>query len=191
MERNVGLLGAVIYKPGISFRNAGLARPATIVRKNPWFYQKMTGGPMTKRAKLRRWKSGKMARYRAVWNRGARQAGADKLGLSLGEVPNYMEIGLGEIPGPTAKQNTMNRGPLGFLENILSTGMTGADQYLKIVRQREQERTQMALAKIKTYKEATEPGYATAGMFGGTTPLVIGTGVAAVVIVAMLAGKGK
>lgn len=154
----MGYLGDIVYKPGISFRNAPLARPATQIRRRPWFYQPMSGGPMTKQAKLRRWDQGNIRRYRTVWNRGAKMVRADKLGHAMVDVPNYDEIGLGQAPGPTDTLSTLKRDPLGFLSNILSVGAESASKVAESMQRREEERIVAAQAQIRSLQlpEAAE-----------------------------------
>ena len=175
-------LGDIVYKPGYSFRNTPLVRPVTKIRRDPWFYERMTGGPQTKSAKIRRWRGGNLNRYKAVWHRGMRQAVADKLGHALNEMPSYDEYQLGQAPGPTDTVKTSTRDPLGFLSNILTQGAETAGKIVGSIQKQEEERIKEAQAQIQFYTQQAakraEAAARTAGQVAVQNwPILVGVGI--------------
>jgi len=138
----------VLYQPGISFRNPKLVRIATNPKVEPWFYSEQVPGPLSVTAKLKRWdKTSKLKRYNAVWNRQAKQRVAEKLGAYFHDVPTLQE--LGEAPAATKETAATSRGPLGFLENLISAGTQVATGVTNIIANREQQKQQMAMAQFQ------------------------------------------
>ncbi len=170
----LGLLSDVVYKPGYSFRNSPLARPVARVRRRPWFYNDFGGGPQSGAAKIRRWRGGRLNRYRAVWKRGLKQAQSDKLGFGFIDMPNYEEIGLGAIPGPTDTMKTTARNWWGDLTNVLVEGSKYAGQIITGIEKRDRERTAEAEGQIQVYERAREAG-AMIGRFSmANWPYIVG-----------------
>ena len=140
-----------LYQPGISFRNPRVVRPATGDRTQPWFYQETVPGPLSMKAKLKRWeRKPNLTRYSAVWNRAAKQRNVEKLGAYFHDVPTVQE--LGAAPAPT-KESTTTRSPLGFLENLISTGVDVASGVTNVIEQREAQKQREATAKLQTYQQ--------------------------------------
>jgi hypothetical protein len=140
----------VLYQPGISFKNPKYTRPATRVRGNPWFYEQQVPGPLSASSKLKRWeKSPELHRYKAVWNRQAKQRVAANLGAYFQDMPTAQELGLGQAPPATSPTATTSRSPLGFLENLVSSGLKVATGVTDILANREAQKQEMAVAQIQ------------------------------------------
>lgn len=167
-------LADVVYRPGYSFRNSPLARPVTRVRSRPWFYNEFAGGPQTITAKRRRWSGGNLNRYRAVWKRGLKQAQSDKLGYGFVDMPNFEEMGLGAVPGPTDQVKTTERNWWGDLTNVLTTGAETAGQVITGLEKREREKTAEYEGQIRVFEQARAAAGA-AGRFGTENwPFILG-----------------
>jgi hypothetical protein len=137
-----------LYQPGISFRNAKLVRTVTSPRSEPWFYSDQVPGPLSVSSKLKRWdKTSSLNRYKAVWNRKAKQRVAEKLGAYFHDVPSLQE--LGEAPAATKETTATSRGPLGFLENLISAGAQVATGVTDIIANRELQKQQTAMAQYQ------------------------------------------
>jgi len=148
----------ILYQPGISFRNPKLVQIATAPKERPWFYQQQLPGPLSVSAKLKKWEAApNLRKYKAVWNRQAKQRQVEKLGAYFHDVPTMHE--LGEAPPATKETTATSRGPLGFLENLLSAGAQVATGVTDIIANREAQKQQVAMAQI----QASRPFF-----FGGS-----------------------
>lgn len=85
-------LAEIMYQPGISFRNSGVAIPVTIVRKKPWFAGPWGSGPLTRLAKASAWNTGNLGRRKPVWNRNMKAEQTARLGVLHQEVPGFDEL---------------------------------------------------------------------------------------------------
>ncbi len=85
-------LAEIMYKPGLSFRNSGVAIPVTVVRKKPWFAGPWGSGPLTRLAKAGAWNTGNLSRRKPVWNRNMKQVQTSRLGVLHQEVPGFSEL---------------------------------------------------------------------------------------------------
>lgn len=140
----------ILYQPGISYTNPKVVRVAAPVRSNPWFWEEKGVGPLSASSKLRKWDGNTpLKKYKAVWNRGAKQRNVQKLGAYFHDVPTMNE--LGEAPPATAETSTTTRGPLGFLENLISVGQQAATGITDVLQKREVQKTQAALAQSRAY----------------------------------------
>lgn len=137
-----------LYQPGISFKNPRLIRPVATPKLRPWFYEQQLPGPLSATSKLKKWeKAPDLRRYKAVWSRQAKQRNMEKLGAYFHDVPTLQE--LGEAPAATKETASTSRGPLGFLENIVSTGVQVATGVTDIIANRETQKQQVAMAQIQ------------------------------------------
>jgi len=140
----------ILYQPGISFTNPGIVRISAPVRGNPWFYERQGVGPLASSSKLKRFEaSGPLRRYKAVWNRSAKQRNLDKLGAYFHDVPTMDE--LGAAPPSTSPSTTTVRNPLGFLDNLFTHVEKGAEGVTNVLLQREVQKTAAAQASTLPY----------------------------------------
>lgn len=166
----------ILYQPGISFANPMIIRPVTQVRANPWFYEAQVPGPLSATAKLKKWEAKpNLTRYKAVWNRRAKQRNLDGLGAYFHDVPQFHE--LGEAPA-TKETQAVTRSSLGFLQNLqnlFTTGTQIATGVTDIISNRETQKQQAALAQIQTFNPFYNPFGATTG--SNTMLWVAGAGI--------------
>lgn len=140
----------VLYKPGISFTNPKLVRVAAPIRSNPWFFEEKGVGPLSASSKLKRWDGNTpLKRYQAVWSRDAKQRNMSKLGAYFHAVPNMQE--LGAAPPATSETQATSRGPLGFLENLISTAGQAASGVTDALTNRAVQQQQVAVAQSQSY----------------------------------------
>lgn len=174
----------VLYQPGISFRNPRYVRPVGQVRSEPWFYEQQMPGPLSRSAKLKRWeKSPELHRYKAVWNRQAKQRLAGNIGAYFHDIPTAQELGLGQAPPATSETTATSRGPLGFLENIVSSGLKVASGVTDILAKREDQKQAMAVAQL----QMSQPFY----RVGGDNTLLWVAGIGALGLGAFLLMRRK
>lgn len=139
----------VLYQPGISFMNPRVGRPKLAVQGRPWFYSPQVPGPLTASSKLRSWKgqAGNFREYKAVWNRAAKNRSAQRLGAYFHDVPTIQE--LGAAPPATSETANTERGPLGFLENLITAGAQVASGVTDALARREEQKQQSLIAQIQ------------------------------------------
>jgi nucleoside-diphosphate-sugar epimerase len=77
----------------------------------------------------------------------AKQRVAEKLGAYFHDVPSLQE--LGEAPAATKETTATSRGPLGFLENLISAGAQVATGVTDIIANRELQKQQTAMAQYQ------------------------------------------
>jgi len=165
----------VLYHPGISFRNPGIVRTVAPVRMTPWFFEEQGVGPLSASSKLKRFeKSGELRRYKAVWNRSAKQRNVERLGAYFHDIPTIDE--LGEAPPSTGPTTTTVRNPLGFLDTMFSVAEKAATGITDVMMQREQQKTAAAQASSMAYLPYMR------GMVGGDNTIwwIAGLGAVAV-----------
>ena len=160
-----------IYRPGYSFMNAPLVVPVTRPRANPWVALTWGPGPMSALSKQRRWGSEILPHYRAYYRRGAKQRSYLQ---GIGEVPGDHELALGQAPGPTDKESSVQReGFGGKLSNVLTSI---GDIFVAS----QQKQAVMSRARTETYLEALQrQSRAQVGIGGMQIPILLLVGGAA------------
>lgn len=156
------------YRFGYSFKNPRVVKRVTEVKSEPWF--KMVWAPQgPSEVKEEIWKGGKLPEYPAVWRRASKRMHVEKLNVDASqlEMPSFNE--LGQVPGPTDKVSTTERGFWGSLENILSK--TG-----DIILAREQAKIAKAQAETSAISARLQP-ITEAVTSPNVVPWIIGVGV--------------
>lgn len=127
------------YRFGYSFKNPRVVKSVGDVKPYPWFQVDWgTKGPIQTREEL--FRNGELNKYPAVWRRGAKRMHRSKLGdFERVELPDFQE--LGQAPGPTSVQSTVNRGFWGSLTNVLT-------KTTDVMAMREQAKIAQAQAEI-------------------------------------------
>lgn len=148
MDKKTG--NDVLYQPGISFTNPRLVKIAAPVRPNPWFYEQKGVGPLSASSKLRSWDGATpLKKYNAVWNRGAKARNVERLGAYFHDVPTMNE--LGQAPPATSETKSTARGPLGFLENLITVAGQAGSGVTDALTQRAIQQQQVAVAQSQSY----------------------------------------
>lgn len=166
----------ILYHPGISFRNPGIVRTAAPVRANPWFFERKAVGPLSASSKLRRFEANDdLNRYKAVWNRRAKQRNVERLGAYFEDVPTMNE--LGEAPPATSTTTNVVRSATGFLDSLLSIGGQVATGVTDIIQNREAQKQAAVRARIDSF---VAPVRQVVADNSNTVMIVAGVGILAV-----------
>ncbi len=163
--KKIDSISDVPYRIGYSFRNPTVIKPLTKTRTEPYFAMQWgMKGPSQVKEEL--FQKGVLQKYPSVWRRAAKGMAIKDLKVvgNRTELPSFEE--LGEAPGATDKATTsssVDRGPWGFLDNMIKTagGLIQQSQQMEIQRAQTQQ-------YASSYPQFFTPSSGGIGMLGWT-----------------------